>query len=82
MTDIICIIHELRPRELEALVSQKTQGELQTREQEEVAEINQAQDLERLHSCKDTNRLYQKNTVNWSLLCMSPRGSLGTDQYK
>lgn len=36
--------------EVETLVSQKTQRELQTREQEEVAEINQAQHLKLLHS--------------------------------
>ena len=41
------------PCELEALVGQETQRELQTREQEEVAEINQAQHLKLLHSCKD-----------------------------
>lgn len=37
---------------METLVSQKTQGELQTREQKQVAEINQAQSLKLLHSCK------------------------------
>lgn len=36
-------IFEFIPCEVEALVSQKTQRELQTREQKEVAEINQAQ---------------------------------------
>lgn len=36
---------------METLVSQKTQSELQTREQKQVAEINQAQSLKLLHSC-------------------------------
>lgn len=46
-------ISEFIPCKVEALVSQKTQRELQTREQEEVAEINQAQHSKLLHSCKD-----------------------------
>lgn len=48
-----CCICGFVPCELEALVSQKTQCEFQTREEEEVAEINQAQHLKLLHFCKD-----------------------------
>lgn len=50
---------EFIPCKVEALVSQKTQRELQTREQEEVAEINQAQHSKFLHSCKDIFTSYQ-----------------------
>lgn len=68
------------PCKLEALVGQKAQGELQTREQEEVAEINQTQDLERLHSCKKQIKKHrptfiQDNKVN---LCFR-NGSDGSE---
>lgn len=52
ITDNMAIYHEFIPCKVEALVSQETQCELQTGEQEEIAEINQAQHLKLLHSCK------------------------------
>lgn len=51
-------IFEFIPCEVETLVSQKTQRELQTGEQEEVAEINQSQNLKFPHSCKDIPTFY------------------------
>lgn len=44
---------EFIPCKVKTLVSKKAQCELQTREQEEVAKINQAQHLKLLHSCKE-----------------------------
>lgn len=58
-------------------MSQKTQRELQTREQEEVAEINQAQHLKLLHSCKDIPTFYQCAKVQSCFI----NGSNGCVQY-
>lgn len=44
---------ELTPREVKALVGQEAQRELQTGEQEEVGEVDQAQQAKFLHSCAD-----------------------------
>lgn len=53
---------QVKPCEPEALVGQKAQGELQTGEQKEVAEINQTQDLERLHSWKINLKINKTQT--------------------
>lgn len=57
-------LHDLIPGKVEALVSEKTQRELQTGEQEEVAEIDQAQHFQFLHSWRDvfhqSAELFQK----------------------
>lgn len=48
---VVSFIFEALPGKIEALVGQKTQRELQTRKEEEVAEIHQAQRSKLLHSC-------------------------------
>lgn len=59
VTDSIhSFISEVTPCKLEALVSQKTERKLETGEQEEVAEINQAQHLKLQHSCKDIHYFF------------------------
>ena len=42
----------LSPGEVEALVREEAQGELEPREEEEVGEVDQAQDLQLPHSCQ------------------------------
>lgn len=67
ITDNTAIYHEFTPCKVEALVSQETQCELQAGEQEEIAEINQAQHLKLLHSCKHVSMF---NHANGSVGCM------------
>lgn len=77
---------EFRPGEVEALVGQETERELQTGEQEQVAEINQTQRSELLHSCGDVYTFYLSvcqssvvlyKRVKWVL----PHRGIQSEQY-
>lgn len=67
ITDNTAIYHQFIPCKVEALVSQETQCELQTGEQEEIAEINQTQYLKLLHSCKHISMFSHANGSIWCM---------------